>query len=377
MKTFANTVFCLLFFVANSVIAQQPTRPPELQPQEAVKAILDTFDKYQIVALSESHGLQEEADFIISLIQRPEFANRVNDIVVEWGNARYQDVLDRYILGQDIPLADLRKVWRDTTQSLFLTLDAPIYERFFVTVRAANQKLPSAKRVRVLAGDPPIDWSKGYDRAEIEKHMKTATARDKHFADVVEKEVLAKGRKAMLIMGGLHLSRNSWNPYGDCTCAPKVVIDILDERHPGKVFVIMDSAFENKIPDIEVRLAAMPKPSLALLKGTWLGALDTDEVMQSTGIRFFPGGKAVRFKVNSYLGMKLQDLADAILYLGEHDSLTGSYPTPELYESDPEYVKELEKRLGHKFRYEDFWRRRKTNKYFERSEAPPPQRPPQ
>ena len=73
----------------------------------------------------------------------------------------------------------------------------------------------------------------------------------------------------------------------------------------------------------------------------------------------------------------MQDLADAILYLGEHDSLTGSYPTPELYESDPEYVKELEKRLGHKFRYEDFWRRRKTNKYFERSEAPPPQRPPQ
>jgi hypothetical protein len=153
------------------------------------------------------------------------------------------------------------------------------------------------------------------------------------------------------------------------------VIEILDERHPGKVFVVMEYAFENRVPHIQARLPAMPEPSLALLKGTWLGALDTDEAMQSTGIRFFPGGKAVRFKVNQYIGMKLEDLADAILYLGKLDSLTVSLPTPEMYESDLEYVKELERRLGHKFRYEDFWRKRKTNKYFERSEMPIPQLP--
>jgi hypothetical protein len=373
MKTFTNTVFCLMFLLANNAIAQQATAPQELRQQNAVHGLLDAFNKHQIVALGEAHGLQEEADFIISLIQHPALPNIVNDIVIEWGNARYQALLDRYIAGQDVPLEDVRKVWRDTTQSLFLTWDAPIYERFFLTVRAVNQKLPLAKRVRVLAGDPPVDWSKGYDRAEIEKYK--FTARDKHFAEVVEKEVLSKGRKALIIMGGLHLYRNSWNPYADCPCESKVVIEILDERHPGKVFVVMEYAFENRVPHIQARLPAMPEPSLALLKGTWLGALDTDEAMQSTGIRFFPGGKAVRFKVNQYIGMKLEDLADAILYLGKLDSLTVSLPTPEMYESDLEYVKELERRLGHKFRYEDFWRKRKTNKYFERPETPIPQLP--
>jgi hypothetical protein len=261
-------------------------------------------------------------------------------------------------------------VWRNTTQSLFLTWDAPVYERFFVTVRAINRNLPLSKRVRVLAGDPPVNWSKS--RADVQQFVQQykSTGRDKHFAGVVEKEVLAKGRKALIVMGGGHLYRKSWNPYGDCPCESKVAIDILDVRLPGKVFVIMVYAFENKTPDMEVRLSSLPKPSVALLKGTWLGAIDTDEVMQTTGIRFFGGGKSVRFKVNNYIGMKLEDLADAILYLGNHDSLTGSYPSPEMYESDPEYVKELERRLGQRFSYENFWRKRKTNKYFDRSEAP-------
>jgi hypothetical protein len=374
MKTFTNTVFCLLLFVGGHVIAQQPT-PHDLQPQNAVEGVLNAFNKYQLVALGETHGLQDEADFIISLIQHPAFPDKVNDIVVEWGNARYQGLLDRYIAGLDVPLANVRKVWRDTTQSLFLTWDAPIYERFFVAVRAANQKLPLSKRVRVLAGDPPVDWSKS--RAEVRQFLEQYkfTGRDKHLADMVEKEVLAKGRKALIVMGGLHLYRNSWNPYADCPCESKVAIDILDERHPGKVFVVMVYAFENKTPKIEVRLSAMSRPSLVLVKGTWLGAVDTDEAMQSSGIRFFPGGKVVRFKVNQYIGMRLEDLADAILYLGEHDALTGSYPTPEMYESDPEYVKELERRLGDRFRYENFWRKRKTNKYFDRSEGPTPPLP--
>lgn len=372
MKNVISTVLCLLFFLANDAIAQQAKAPQELQPQNAVESILSSFDRYQIVALGESHGLQEEHDFLMSLIQHPAFPNKVKDIVIEWGNTLHQDLLDRYIAGQDVPLADVRKVWRNTTQSLFLTWDSPIYERFFKTVRAINQKLPLSKRVRVLAGDPPIDWGKS--RAEVQQFNEQYkfTGRDKYFAGVVEKEVLAKGRKALIVMGGGHLYRNSWNPYSECPCESRIVIDALDLHNPGKVFVVMVYAFENKTPNIEARLSALPKPSLALLKGTWLGAIDTDEVLQTTGIRFFGGGKAVKFKVNNYIGMKLEDLADAILYFGEHDSLTGSYPTAEMYDSDPEYVKELERRLGDRFRYEDFWRKRKTNKYFDRSEGSPP-----
>ena len=64
-------------------------RKDRLKPTSASEAILNSFDKYRVVALGEAHGLQEEHDFIQSLIRNPAFAAKVNDIVVECGNAFY------------------------------------------------------------------------------------------------------------------------------------------------------------------------------------------------------------------------------------------------------------------------------------------------
>jgi hypothetical protein len=36
--------------------------------------------------------------------------------------------------------------------------DRPIDEEFFRAVRLLNAGMPSARRVRVLLGDPPTDW---------------------------------------------------------------------------------------------------------------------------------------------------------------------------------------------------------------------------
>jgi hypothetical protein len=92
----------------------------------------------------------------------------VNDIVVEFGNALYQDTIDAFVLnGQPVADADLRPVWRNTTQSPVQTWDAPVYEQFFRRVRAVNWTLPPSKRVRVLLGDPPLDWSKVTSGSQI------------------------------------------------------------------------------------------------------------------------------------------------------------------------------------------------------------------
>jgi hypothetical protein len=61
-----------------------------------------------IVALGEAHGLQEEADFIAQLIRHPGFYAKVKDIVVEFGNALYQDIVDRYVAGEEIPRTELQ-----------------------------------------------------------------------------------------------------------------------------------------------------------------------------------------------------------------------------------------------------------------------------
>ena len=41
----------------------------------------------------------------------------LNDVVIENGNARYQDVMDRYVRGDEVPYEALRHVWHDTTQT--------------------------------------------------------------------------------------------------------------------------------------------------------------------------------------------------------------------------------------------------------------------
>jgi hypothetical protein len=59
----------------------------ELEPEPALDYIAEAFDRYPVVALSEVHGNRESAAFLARLIRHEGFSRRVNDIVVEFGNA--------------------------------------------------------------------------------------------------------------------------------------------------------------------------------------------------------------------------------------------------------------------------------------------------
>jgi hypothetical protein len=90
---------------------------------------------------------------------------------------------------------------RDTTQSPEQTWDAPVYEQFYRTAREVNRPLPTGRQIRVLLGDPPIDWSqitKAGDVADLR-------GRDAYPVSVVEQRVLAKRCRAQLCYGGGHL----------------------------------------------------------------------------------------------------------------------------------------------------------------------------
>ncbi len=351
-----------------------PIRPVSSQtpgPQPPTTAVIEAYNQYSIIALAEAHRLQEEHDFITSLIRDPAFPMKVNDVVIEWGNALYQSTVDRYVAGEEVPLSELRKVWPIRLFSIS-SWDAPVYERFFQTVRSVNQQLSSSRRLRVLAGDPPVDWSKSRDEiADIKRRH----PRDRHFAEVVIKEVLSKNRKALVLMGGNHLYRYSWNPYSDQQ--PETVVDLLDRYRPKTVFVVMMHAFESRNAELEARLAGWPRPSLVVLKNTWLGMIETERLMSQTVTRGFPDGRVFTAKINAYPGAKLEDLADAYLYLGDMESLTASIPTPEMYRADPEYLHELQRRYemmsgGRQFPVETLLKERGSNKYYIGSSSPPP-----
>ena len=72
----------------------------EPTPEPAIPAILTAFDRYEVVAMPEAHGMKDVDDFILALIRNPSFSSKVNDIEVECGNSLYQPILDRYIAGE-------------------------------------------------------------------------------------------------------------------------------------------------------------------------------------------------------------------------------------------------------------------------------------
>jgi hypothetical protein len=271
-------------------------------------------------------GEKDIDDFIFSLIRNPAFSEKVNDIVVECGNSLYQSELDRYISGEDVPFTEVRKAWRNTTQPMCGL--SGFFEQFFPLLRALNQKLPPEKRLRVLAGDPPIDWGQVKTFEDGGKFGN----RDASITSVMEKEVLSKHRKALMLFGTFHLMH--------ATSA----VSTYEKNYPNVTFVISDLAeFDTELPRLSASpFASWPIPSLARAKGTWLGALDLTH--------FFPPPIMIDKDCNLHNEFPkeqqkpMEELVDAFLYLGPQD-LRLREQLPADIALDEDYLKELHRRM--------------------------------
>lgn len=185
-----------------------------------------------------------------SLIRDPAFPTKVNDIAVECGNSLYQPVLDRYIAGEDVPFTEVRKVWRNTTQPMCGY--SGFFEQLFPLVRAINQKLPTTQRLRVLAGDPPIDW----DKVKISEEAMNTANREASIVSVMEKEVLSKHRKALMLFGTFHLMHGTED----------FAVSTYEKDYPHLTFVISDlGVYDTNRPAASISpFALWPNPSIAL-----------------------------------------------------------------------------------------------------------------
>src|SRR6266849_1574966 len=216
-------VFTMTMAYGQTRAANKP-EPAEPTPQPAVSAILSAFDKYEVVAMPQGHGMQDLNNFILSLIRNPGFSEKVNDIEVEFGNSLYQPMLDRYIAGENVPFTEVQKVWRKMGQPA--SGASGFVEQFFPLVRALNQKLPPERRVRVLAGDSPVDW----DQIKNMEDVIRLVHRDASIASVMEKEVLSKHRKALMLFGTFHLMHGVGGS----------AVSIYEKDYPNLTFIISD-----------------------------------------------------------------------------------------------------------------------------------------
>ena len=283
-----------------------------LKPEDATEAILTAFDKYEVVGMGAAHGNKDLDDFILHLVRDPAFPSKVNDVVVECGNSLYQTILDRYIAGGEVPLSDVRQVWRNTTQPMCGV--SGFYEVLFPLVRRINQRLPPQRRLRMLAGDPPIDWSKVKDKSGV------MLDRDATTASVMEKEVLSKRHKALMLFGEFHLFHsNSSAPIG-----LESAVQRYERNYPDVTLVIGDlMVFTDSVSPAnekwEVRMASWPVPSLMQnIQGTWLADVD-----------------------KTYFSK----MVDAYLYLGPGDLMLVE-PRPAEVFSNKDYMAELHRRAA-------------------------------
>jgi outer membrane protein OmpA-like peptidoglycan-associated protein len=285
-------------------------RGTDLEWRPAIAAIAGAFERYPLVALSEGagHGQLETRDFFAALIRDRRVTQAVRNIVIEFGNARHQALLDRYVSGGTVARDDLRHVWEDTTQVSGIW-SLPMYEQMLADVRSVNEGLPPAERIRVIAGDPPIDWRAVTSPADEDMN----DWRDAHFAHVIEREVRRKGERALILIGGAHVSRK--------VMFPNSLIHLLDARFPGQTWVIGVLDLEQIEPGIQARLRPGEAPASTPVRDTWLGKLDA---------------KQVGFHLST---AKFEDNVDAVMALTV-SSLHGESPVP----LDPAYERELTRR---------------------------------
>lgn len=195
-----------------------------------------------------------------------------------------------------------------------------MYGDFFRAVREVNRSLDAERKLRVLLGDPPVDWdlvrrvnegpaSEREGKVQINgiwiaRDQASTLDRDKHAADLIQQEVLAKGRRALLVFGEMHVRRMG-----------RSVVERLERSASIKVFNIINAAGTSydALTSLRPDLASWPVPSLLLIP---------------TGMQ-----------APAHLGQ-----SDAILYFGSPATITFSKLAPSLCR-DPAYLKMRRERM--------------------------------
>jgi hypothetical protein len=198
----------------------------------------------------------------------------------------------------------------------------PVYASFYKVVRETNQR--GKHQIRILCGDSPIDWKQVKEGSDILPYLRT---REQSYAGVVEKQVIARRHHALLIMGTFHFLR-----HFDLMPARKQ-FDIEQQlRNAGSkpYLIVTGTSTTGKPGEVDHRFDSWLVPSVVTLAGNWVGEMPALPIV--TGGHGPPLAEP-----------RLEDAADALLYLGPPESLsTIQVPASEL--AGTAYGAELERR---------------------------------
>jgi hypothetical protein len=301
---------------------QAPIPKEQLLLENADSAMIQSFHSHDIVMLGEVHDSEQEYEWLCKLVNRAGFSDQVDDIVVEFGNGRYQKTVDRYVAGEDVPFDEVQQAWRNMVADTEPV--SPVYGWLYKAVRDANLRRPAKRGIRLLMGSPPSDWTKIKNSADL---APIESEREQWYAQVVKTEVLAKHHHALLIMGAGHFLRGHDQALHFELAAQQHQDVPLDRTHLGPGYIERELRAAGANPylvvfgtnvidnrgDVDRRFESWPVPVMVPLSGNWVGALPAQSVISGGHAKAIP--------------LTLADQADALLYLAPCSVLRMVYPS--------------------------------------------------
>lgn len=133
-------------------------------------------------------------------------------------------------------------------------------------------------QMRVLCGDPYIDWHKVKTRDDILPYLSN---RDQWFSQVVKDEVLAKHHRALVVMGAGHFLRGRAEGQ-----MPTYIEPHLRQAGAKTYLIMFGTNVVGSYDDLDHRFDRWPTPVVVSLAGNWVGELPTMPVVT--------GGEALR-----------------------------------------------------------------------------------
>ncbi len=293
------------------------------QAKFADDAIMQAFEKHNFVAIGDYHWNDAFVRYASELVVKPEFSERVNHIVVEFGNAKYQSVLDDYLLGGEVSEEQLNSVLRGALYFMAWTPD--VYRDFFEAIKQRNKALPQSMKIRVHLAEAPFDWSGMQD---VKVWKQAASHKTDHFYQIAA-ERIKNNEKALMIFGAFHLVNAPKAYVEKSTQLDWPLATRLEQAFPDSIY----SIWPMTDPEVVKTFSKVKTPAI----------LDVQQgAMQELRlIDFLP---KARYKLAEMGKMDAQvgELFDAFLYLGENQR---TMTLPRDVMADRAWVEEMQRRV--------------------------------
>ena len=338
--SFGVLLSALFNLVVPAARAQDSPPAAETVVQPALDGIFEAFKHHPLVGIGDDHGISKAMDFYIKIIRDSRFAPEVGNVVVEFGAGGRQDIIDSYVAGETVPYTTLRMVWTDTV-GWNPTAGWLGFAEFYAAVRDSNKSLPPEKRIKVWLGEPPIDWSRPGNQM-----IDAVNDRDSYPAGIIEREILDRGEKALVIYGGFHFGRGGW------------LRGLIEAKHPNSFYVALGlfgvernkpgacASLLKRVTEI-LPTPAIAAPAFGTAPDATMRKCATLDARLTTGsFTLQPkGSMPVAPQPNAAQSKTLFVEAEAVLFVGPLETLRNGAFLPD-YLFDAEYRREMARRAA-------------------------------